>query len=149
LQIADTFIKGTLTSQQIIENGHLFEVNWVEGQKTGFFLDQRDNRLLLSRYAKDKIILNAYCYSGGFSIYALKAGAKEVHSVDASEKAIRLTEKNLVINDLASPKNEVVVEDVRTYLQHCPMYDLIILDPPAFAKHYSEKNQAEYQCGGN
>ena len=142
LQIADAFIKGSLTSQEIIENGHLFEVNWVEGQKTGFFLDQRDNRLLLSKYAKDKIILNAYCYSGGFSIYALKAGAKEVHSVDASEKAIRLTEMNLVLNNLSSPKNEVVVEDVRTYLQHCPMYDLIILDPPAFAKHYSEKNQA-------
>jgi 23S rRNA (cytosine1962-C5)-methyltransferase len=142
LQIPDAFIKGSLASQQIMENGHLFEVNWVEGQKTGFFLDQRDNRLLLSKYAKDKIILNAYCYSGGFSIYALKAGAKEVHSVDASEKAIRLVEKNLEINNLVSPKNEVVVEDVRTYLQHCPMYDLIILDPPAFAKHYSEKNQA-------
>ncbi len=142
LKIADTFIKGSLTSQQIMENGHLFEVNWVEGQKTGFFLDQRDNRLLLSRYAKDKTILNAYCYSGGFSIYALKAGAKEVHSVDASEKAIRLTEKNLILNNLSFSKDQVVVEDVRTYLQHCPMYDLIILDPPAFAKHYSEKNQA-------
>lgn len=142
LQIEDTFLKGSLSSDQILENGHLFEVNWVEGQKTGFFLDQRHNRQLLSKFVKDKTVLNAYCYSGGFSIYALKAGAKEVHSVDASEKAILLVEKNLEINKLNSPHNINVVEDVRTYLQNCPMYDVIILDPPAFAKHYSEKNQA-------
>lgn len=142
LKVEDAFIKGSITSQIITENEHQFLVDWVEGQKTGFFLDQRDNRQLLSRFAKDKTVLNAYCYSGGFSIYALKAGAKEVYSVDASQKAITLTEKNLELNNFSSDNNPVIIEDVRTYLQNCPMFDVIILDPPAFAKHHSEKAQA-------
>ncbi|MEI6347488.1 MAG: class I SAM-dependent rRNA methyltransferase [Bacteroidota bacterium] len=141
-KVEDAFIKGSLTSQIITENEHQFLVDWVDGQKTGFFLDQRDNRQLLSRFAKDKTVLNAYCYSGGFSIYALKAGAKAVHSVDASQKAITLTEKNLELNNFSSDNNPVILEDVRTYLQNCPMFDVIILDPPAFAKHHSEKAQA-------
>jgi len=142
MEISDSFLKGSLTSQIIKENNHQFFVDWIEGQKTGFFLDQRDNRLLLSKFVKDKSVLNAYCYSGGFSVYALKAGAKVVDSVDASQKAIVLASKNYELNRLSSIENRLVVEDVRTYLQHCPMYDVIVLDPPAFAKHYSDKAQA-------
>ena len=142
LKIEDSFLKGSQTSTVILENNHRFEVDWVEGQKTGFFLDQRDNRALLGNFVKDKSVLNTYCYSGGFSVYALKAGAKFVHSVDASQKATLLTSKNLMLNGFSDVENDVMTEDVRTYLQHCPMYDVIVLDPPAFAKHYSQKAQA-------
>ncbi len=142
LNIEDDFLLGDLSNTVISENGNLFEVNWVEGQKTGFFLDQRENRNLLTRFVDRKTVLNTYCYSGGFSIYALKGNATLVDSVDASQKATLLTAKNLSLNEFSDADNKVITEDVRTYLQHCPMYDVIILDPPAFAKHYSQKNQA-------
>lgn len=142
LNIDDSFLKGTESEAMILENGHQFEVNWVEGQKTGFFLDQRENRALLAKFANGKKVLNTYCYSGGFSVYALKAGADLVHSVDASQKATDLTVKNIAANGFSSEKHSVYTADVRNFLQDCEMYDVIVLDPPAFAKHYSQKNQA-------
>lgn len=127
----------------IVENGCKFQVNWGTGQKTGFFLDQRDNRELLRRYSKDKRVLNAFCYSGGFSIYALQAGAKEVHSVDASAKAIELVEENVVLNGFADAAHKSYKADVLQFLkeQNEP-YDVMVLDPPAYAKTVSKRHRA-------
>jgi 23S rRNA (cytosine1962-C5)-methyltransferase len=124
------------------ENGHLFEVNWKEGQKTGFFLDQRDNRQLLAQHCKDKSVLNTFCYSGGFSIYALQSGASKVVSVDASERAIGLVEKNISLNDFDPSRHESVVADVTNYLKTTETYDIVILDPPAYAKTLDKRHQA-------
>ncbi len=136
------FLLGENDSSVIIENGNKFEVNWVTGQKTGFFLDQRDNRKLLGEYSKGKKILNTFCYSGGFSIYALKNGAKEVHSLDSSKKAIELTENNLKINGFEK-NHQSIVADAIPYMNNLnEKYDIIILDPPAFAKHLSAKHNA-------
>lgn len=137
-----SFLKGNTESEIICENSHKFEVNWVTGQKTGFFLDQRDNRKLLGEYAAGKKILNTFCYSGGFSIYALNNDAKEVHSLDSSKKAIELTEKNVSINK--NPERHVsIVADAIPYMNNLSeKYDIIILDPPAFAKHQSAKHNA-------
>jgi len=138
----DNFIKGDNIEDIIKENNNNFKVNWVSGQKTGFFIDQRENRLLLSKYSKGKKILNAYCYSGGFSVYALNSGAEIVHSVDSSAKATELVKENLILNNFDINKHSVITEDVRAFLPKCEMYDIIILDPPAFAKHLSQKSQA-------
>lgn len=136
------FLHGENELAVIHENGNKFEVNWVTGQKTGFFLDQRDNRKLLGEYAKGKKILNTFCYSGGFSIYALKNGAKEVHSLDSSKKAIELTENNLKINGFEK-NHQSIVADAIPYMNNLnEKYDIIILDPPAFAKHLSAKHNA-------
>jgi 23S rRNA (cytosine1962-C5)-methyltransferase len=127
----------------ITENGNHFYVDWEEGQKTGFFLDQRDNRQLLSNYAKDKRVLNTFCYTGGFSLYALAGGAKYVHSVDLSEKAVALTRKNIELNGFTASGNTCLVADSFDYLEKTAEgYDLIILDPPAFAKHRDARHQA-------
>ncbi|GAB2593077.1 class I SAM-dependent rRNA methyltransferase [Spirosoma areae] len=131
------------------ENGNTFLVDWITGQKTGFFLDQRDNRALLAQYAQGKKVLNAFCYSGGFSIYALKAGASSVHSVDVSQKAIDLTNQNILANFGDSETNrsdgphQAHTEDVMHYLKkHDHQYDVVVLDPPAFAKSLSARHRA-------
>lgn len=127
----------------VIENGHTFLIDWITGQKTGFFLDQRDNRALLAQYAPNKNVLNAFCYSGGFSIYALKAGAALVHSVDVSKKAIDLVNQNVEANFGEMPQHEAYSEDVMNYLkQNDQFYDVIILDPPAYAKSRAKRHNA-------
>lgn len=122
-----------------LENGLQFHVDWLHGQKTGFFVDQRENRSLLERYSAGKSVLNMFCYTGGFSVYALRGGAKLVHSVDSSAKAIDLTDKNVEISFPKDPRHKSFAEDAFKYLNNLhtlnQQYDLIILDPPAFAKH--------------
>lgn len=120
-----------------IENGLKFRADWLKGQKTGFFIDQRDNRSLLEKYAKNRSILNMFCYTGGFSFYGMRGDAKLVHSVDSSAKAIMLTEKNVELNFPNDPRHTAFAEDAFKYLGKINKgdYDLIILDPPAFAKH--------------
>jgi 23S rRNA (cytosine1962-C5)-methyltransferase len=125
------------------ENGNTFLVDWISGQKTGFFLDQRDNRALLAQYTHGKKVLNAFCYSGGFSVYALKAGASLVHSVDVSQKAIDLTNQNIAANFGETDKHEAYAEEVMHYLKaHDHQYDVVVLDPPAFAKSLSARHRA-------
>lgn len=120
-----------------VENGLKFHADWLKGQKTGFFVDQRDNRSLLEKYSKDRSLLNMFCYTGGFSFYAMRGGAKLVHSVDSSAKAIMLTENNVKLNYPNDSRHAAFAEDAFKYLSHTNKgdYDLIILDPPAFAKH--------------
>ncbi len=140
----DGYLSGMSVVPHVIhEHGNKFYVDWEEGQKTGFFLDQRENRKLLGEFSKGKKVLNTFCYTGGFSVYALKAGAEFVHSVDASEKAIDLTRKNLELNGFDSFINACHVEDTFEFLKDKKdIYDLVILDPPAFAKHRDAKHQA-------
>ncbi|MEJ0054501.1 MAG: class I SAM-dependent rRNA methyltransferase [Bacteroidota bacterium] len=127
----------------VLEHGNKFYVDWEEGQKTGFFLDQRENRKLVGEMAKGKKVLNTFCYTGGFSVYALAGGAEYVHSVDASEKAIDLTKKNLELNGYDPVVNLNVASDTFEFLKDKKdQYDLIILDPPAFAKHKDARHQA-------
>jgi 23S rRNA (cytosine1962-C5)-methyltransferase len=127
----------------ILEHGNKFYVDWEEGQKTGFFLDQRENRKLLGEMAQGKKVLNTFCYTGGFSVYALRNGAVLVHSVDASEKAVEMTRKNLQLNEFDFNENACVVSDTFDFIKDKKdVYDLIILDPPAFAKHKEAKHQA-------
>jgi 23S rRNA (cytosine1962-C5)-methyltransferase len=138
------YLIGNIKTPAIVtENSHLFKVNWVEGQKTGFFIDQRDNRDLLSRYSRGKDVLNTFCYTGGFSVYALKAGANLVHSVDASKTAIDLTNENVSLNFPEATNHEAFAVDAFQFLEQCKnKYDLIVLDPPAFAKHRDAKHNA-------
>ncbi len=127
----------------VFENDNAFAVDWITGQKTGFFLDQRDNRALLSRYAKGKSVLNAFCYSGGFSVYALKAGAKSVHSIDISPKAIDLTLKNVEINRPFEGEHTAAAVDVLAFLKENErIFDVMIVDPPAFAKSINKRHNA-------
>lgn len=139
------FLHGCSESTIITENNNQFEVNWVEGQKTGFFLDQRINRKLVGDYSKGKKILNTFCYTGGFSVYALKGGAKSVTSVDISKTAIEQTNKNVSINgSIDQSRHHAMVADVMKYLQNIDRdeYDIIILDPPAFAKSQKKAHNA-------
>jgi len=123
------------------ENNNQFYVNWETGQKTGFFLDQRDNRALLAHYSNNKTVLNTFCYSGGFSVYAAKAGATEVHSTDVSKKAIELTDRNITLNNISN--HQSFVADTFDYLKHKEnTYDVIVLDPPAFAKNQNVRHNA-------
>ena len=136
----DGYLIGKETAQlTAIENGLQFHVDWLSGQKTGFFVDQRENRSLLERYSAGKSVLNMFCYTGGFSVYALRGGADLVHSVDSSAKAIDLTEKNIQANFPKDKRHKSFDEDAFKFLNnlhtHEQQYDLIILDPPAFAKH--------------
>ena len=127
----------------VSENGNSFKINWVEGQKTGFFIDQRDNRELLMKYATGKKVLNTFCYTGGFSVYALKAGAELVHSVDSSKAAIDLANENIKINFPEKKNHESFAEDTFKFLEENKYkYNLIVLDPPAFAKHKEAKHNA-------
>jgi 23S rRNA (cytosine1962-C5)-methyltransferase len=129
-------IGGENESGIVLENGLKFHVDWIKGQKTGFFVDQRDNRSLLEKYAQGSSVLNMFCYTGGFSCYALRGGAKLVHSVDSSAKAIHLTDKNIALNFPDDKRHQSFAEDAFKYLEKMDNpYDLIILDPPAFAKH--------------
>ena len=129
-------IGGENNSFKAVESGLQFQVDWLRGQKTGFFIDQRENRLLLEKYSKDKSVLNMFCYTGGFSVYALRGGAKSVHSVDSSAKAIELTDKNIAIDFPEAINHASFAEDAFKFLnEKRAEYDLIILDPPAFAKH--------------
>ncbi len=130
------FIFGGSNENVAIENGLKFHVDWLKGQKTGFFVDQRKNRALLEKYSKGRSVLNMFCYTGGFSFYAMRGGAKLVHSVDSSAKAVELTEKNVELNFPGDERHKAYAEDAFKYLDNMgDNYDLIILDPPAFAKH--------------
>jgi len=127
----------------ISETGHKFLVDFEKGQKTGFFLDQRGNRMFAQYYARDRKVLNAFCYSGAFSVYALKGGATMVHSVDSSKQAIEWTKENLNLNDIEENTHEEITADIKNFLPESKeMYDMIILDPPAFAKHHNVSHNA-------
>jgi 23S rRNA (cytosine1962-C5)-methyltransferase len=127
-----------------LENGLKFQIDWVKGQKTGFFIDQRENRELFSHYAADRRVLNMFCYTGGFSVYALRGGAASVDSVDSSPKAVSLADHNVALNFGDDPRHSAVAEDAFMFLRQMPQgkYDLIVLDPPAFAKHRGAINNA-------
>ena len=130
------FLKGGSPENVAMENGLKFHVDWLKGQKTGFFVDQRENRALLERYAKGRNVLNMFCYTGGFSFYAMRGGANLVHSVDSSAKAIDLTNANVSLNFPGDTRHQAFAEDAFKFLDRMgDQYDLIILDPPAFAKH--------------
>lgn len=132
----DGFICGGSADNVAVENGLRFYVDWLKGQKTGFFIDQRDNRSLLEHYSAGRNVLNMFCYTGGFSVYAMRGGAASVHSVDSSAKAIELTEKNVELNFSSHERHAAYCEDAFKYLDKvADKYNLIILDPPAFAKH--------------
>ena len=132
----DGFIIGGSDDNVAMENGLKFHVDWLKGQKTGFFVDQRENRSLLEHFARGKKVLNMFCYTGGFSFYAMRGGAELVHSVDSSAKAIELTTRNVNMNFPGDNRPEAYCEDAFKYLDRMgDRYDLIILDPPAFAKH--------------
>ena len=137
------FIYGSTDNNVAVEHGLKFHVDWLNGQKTGFFVDQRENRQLLERYAKGKSVLNMFCYTGGFSVYAMRGEAKLVHSVDSSAKAIDLTNDNIELNFPGDKRHEAFCEDAFKYLDaNDNKYDLIVLDPPAFAKHRSALRNA-------
>lgn len=137
------WLLGTSEADIIVENKYKFYVDWVKGQKTGFFLDQRENRLLLSRYVPGKKVLNTFCYSGGFSVYALGSGAVQVDSVDSSAKAIEWTNQNVELNFQKEKPHQAYEADVFDFLKtRAGDYDVIVLDPPAFAKRLSAVNQA-------
>ena len=156
------FLLGGSTEDIAIENGLKFHVDWLKGQKTGFFVDQRENRSLLEHYANGRKVLNMFCYTGGFSFYAMRGGAQLVHSVDSSQKAIDLTNANVALNFPNDTRHKAFAEDAFKFLDNMTTpYDLIILDPPAFAKHkdalrnalkgYSRLNQKaleKIQSGG-
>lgn len=137
------FIYGGSDDNVAVENGLKFHVDWLKGQKTGFFVDQRENRKLLEHYAKGKTVLNMFCYTGGFSFYAMRGNAKAVHSVDSSAKAIELTNANVELNFPGDKRHQAFCEDAFKFLDAAKdKYDLIILDPPAFAKHRAALHNA-------
>ncbi len=130
------FLLGESHNDVAVENGLRFHIDWLKGQKTGFFVDQRENRSLLERYSHGRSVLNMFCYTGGFSVYALRGGAKLVHSVDSSSKAVELVRANVELNFPAEPRHEAFAEDAFRFLDDMTVpYDLVVLDPPAFAKH--------------
>lgn len=137
LDPVNEYIVGGFDTNVATENGLKFNIDWLRGQKTGFFVDQRDNRSLLQHYAKDRNVLNMFCYTGGFSVYAMRGGAKMVDSVDSSAKAITLTDENIALNFPGDTRHRSFAIDAFKYLADMKdgEYDLIILDPPAFAKH--------------
>ena len=135
------FLWGESNDDVARENGLAFHIDWLKGQKTGFFVDQRDNRSLVEHYSKGRKVLNMFCYTGGFSVYAMRGGAELVHSVDSSAKAVELVDANIELNFPGDTRHEAFAEDAFKFMEEmvngqCSMgYDLIILDPPAFAKH--------------
>ena len=139
------YIIGGMETDEALENGLRFHVDWLKGQKPGFFVDQRENRRLLEHYSKGRKVLNMFCYTGGFSVYALRGGAELVHSVDSSAKAVRLTDDNVELNyGTSEERHKSFAEDAFKFLDKMEKdaYDLIILDPPAFAKHKSALHNA-------
>jgi len=143
IDVDDRFLKGESNVVLISENGHKFKIELINSQKTGFFLDQRDNRDLLGRYARGKSVLNLYCYTGGFSIYALNNAAKSVTSIDSSKKAVQMLLENVSLTGKSSA-HEALTEDVNRYLKEIKsdVYDVIVVDPPAFAKNQRKKHNA-------
>ena len=143
IQAVDGYLVGGVKSDELFESGNRFLVSWEEGQKTGFFVDQRENRALVEKYSNKAKVLNACCYTGGFSVYAARGGASSVVSVDSSQKAIDLTTQNMVANFGSNPSHVSVCADVFDYLRDTDeVFDVIILDPPAFAKHRGALNNA-------
>ena len=143
LEPENGYVFGRPESKEAMENGLRFYADWEKGQKTGFFVDQRDNRALLEHYSKNRAVLNMFCYTGGFSFYAMRGGATQVHSVDSSERAIELTKANVELNFPGDARHEAFAMDAFKYLEKAGSnYDLIILDPPAFAKHQNVLNNA-------
>ena len=143
IQPPESCLFGSLPEVNIIETGHKFRVDIEHGQKTGFYLDQRSNRMFAQYYTRNRKVLNAFCYSGAFSVYALKGGATMVHSVDSSRQAIEWTRQNLELNEIQGNLHEEFVADVKNFLPRTDeMYDMIILDPPAFAKHHTVSHNA-------
>lgn len=143
LDSQDGYLFGNESETEVMEYGLKFKVDWESGQKTGFFVDQRENRKLVEHYSNGRDVLNMFCYTGGFSFYAMQGGARLVHSVDASEKAIDLTRENVELNFPGDKRHEALVADGFEYLKDIQdKYDLIILDPPAFAKHRNALTQA-------
>ena len=139
----DGYLFGKGKETEVLENGLRFRVDWLEGQKTGFFTDQRENRLLVQHFAQNRDVLNMFCYTGGFSFYALKGGARLVHSVDSSAKAIGLAKENVELNFTDDTRHEAFTADAFEFMRDIKnKYDLIILDPPAFAKHRDAVHQA-------
>lgn len=138
------YIIGSYAGSVAVENGLSFNIDWLRGQKTGFFVDQRDNRSLLQHYSRGRRVLNMFCYTGGFSVYALRGGAESVHSVDSSTKAVELTRANVAMNFPQAQNHEAFAVDAFKYLADIKKgdYDLIVLDPPAFAKHRSALRNA-------
>jgi 23S rRNA (cytosine1962-C5)-methyltransferase len=138
------FLVGDVGECDVLENGHRFHVDAIAGQKTGFFLDQRDNRELLAHYSKGRNVLNMFGYTGGFSVYAAAAGAKMVHTVDSSAPAVAVAEKNMKLNGFDSQEYACFTADARKYMEAMEpgIYDLIVLDPPAYAKNVALRNQA-------
>jgi 23S rRNA (cytosine1962-C5)-methyltransferase len=143
VEAVNGFLIGVNAGEAVVqENGNNFYVDWVHGQKTGFFIDQRENRELVARYSPGKKVLNTFCYTGGFSVYALNAGATEVHSVDSSKRAIELTDRNAELSGKGA-NHESFAVDTFDYLKNpLDQYDIVILDPPAFAKHLSARHNA-------
>lgn len=142
-QIQNAYLSGAQGDQVCLEYGHQFKIDWEQGQKTGFFIDQRENRKLLGSMSKGKKVLNTFCYTGGFSIYALAEGASLVHSLDSSQKAIDLTDENVRINGFEGARHASIKADAVEYLSDLKEdYDIIVLDPPAFAKHLSARHKA-------
>ncbi|MCT4638962.1 MAG: class I SAM-dependent rRNA methyltransferase [Bacteroidales bacterium] len=143
LNVKDEYLYGEPKEQFAVEYGNRFKINWEKGQKTGFFIDQRENRKLLESYSKNKDVLNVFGYTGGFSVYAMRGGAKTVQSVDISKRAIDLTNTNIEENFGDSPNHDAVAVDAFDYLNNIDQkFDLIVLDPPAFAKHMNVLNNA-------
>lgn len=137
LNAEDEYLFGASNNEPVLENGNRFLVNWERGQKTGFFIDQRENRALVGHYAKGRRVLNTFCYTGGFSVYALQGGAVHVDSVDSSRHAVELADENVRLNFGPDAPHRAIAQDAFDYLKNINgQYDLIILDPPAFAKHH-------------
>jgi 23S rRNA (cytosine1962-C5)-methyltransferase len=142
-EITDGYLFGDVAVPHLaLENGVKYNIDWINGQKTGFFIDQRENRALLGKYAQGKKVLNTFCYSGGFSLQALQHGATLVHSLDSSKKAIALTDANVELNAFEA-RHASIVDDAMDYMKNLAEdYDIIVLDPPAFAKHRDKRHQA-------
>jgi 23S rRNA (cytosine1962-C5)-methyltransferase len=142
LDVQDGYLLGRAGEEEVVENGYRFAIDWEGGQKTGFFIDQRENRQLLSRYANGRKVLNMFGYTGGFSVYALGGGATLVHTVDASEKAVRMAERNVSMNSGETKHKAFAMDAFGFFDAGKENYDLIVLDPPAFAKHQNVLNNA-------
>ncbi|MDA3954019.1 MAG: class I SAM-dependent rRNA methyltransferase [Bacteroidales bacterium] len=143
IEAKNEYVYGETSEKTVVEYGNKFKINWEDGQKTGFFIDQRENRKLLAKYSKDKAVLNVFGYTGGFSVYAMQGGATLVHSVDSSKKAIDLTNENIELNFEDTSRHEAFAVDAFEYLNDIKdKYDIIILDPPAFAKHHNALHNA-------
>lgn len=143
VEIRDGYLWGSSGTNEVLEYGHRFLIDWEKGQKTGFFIDQRENRKLLASFSKGKSVINTFCYTGGFSVFALQAGATEVHSVDSSARALTMTDENVGLNFPGDDRHQSINADVVKYIREVDSkFDVVILDPPAFAKHVNVRHNA-------